>query len=326
MTATDSTAGGGVVTIGETMALLSAPSYGPLQHVRNLTLGIGGSESNVAIALRRLGVDSTWIGKVGADSLGDLILREIGAEAVHVVAFRDADAPTSLMIKERRTGSDTQIWYYRRGNAGSRLRAEELASEPAVTAIRDAAVLHVTGISPALSAEMGESILHAIRLAKEAGRRVSFDLNYRSKLWSREEAKLSYLRVIPLADIVFAGHDEAEIALGQTESSRELAHRLADAGAGHAIIKLGERGAVAVVDGREYEQPAIEIDPVDTVGAGDAFVAGYLAEMLDGADVETRLKTAVTVGAYVCLSEGDWEGAPRRHELEHLKGTEPVRR
>ncbi len=312
----------GVVTLGETLALMASTGFGPLQHERTMTLGIGGSESNVAIGLSRLGAEVTWIGKVGADSLGDLVLREISAEGIRVIGVRDTEAPTSLMVKERRTPTDTHVWYYRRDNAGGRLRSTEF--DPGL--IRDASLLHVTGISPALSEGMSETVFEAIRVAKDAGVAVSFDLNFRGKLWSREQARESYLALIPQADIVFAGDDEAAIAVGAADSPLELAHRLVELGASEAIIKLGARGAVALVDGREYAREAVKVTPVDTVGAGDAFVAGYLAEYLLGADVDTRLTTAVTTGAYACLFPGDWEGAPRRHELSLLNGDEPVSR
>ena len=312
----------GVVTLGETMALMGSTGFGPLQHEHTMTLGIGGSESNVAIGLSRLGADVTWMGKVGADSLGDLVVREIGAEGVRVLAVRDAEAPTSLMVKERRTSADTHVWYYRRGNAGGRLRQDEVDFD----VIRSATLLHLTGISPALSDEMAETVFEALRVAKEAGVAVSFDLNFRGKLWSREQARETYLRIIPQADLVFAGDDEAAIAVGVSDTPLELAHRLVALGAGQAIVKRGAHGAVGVVDGHEYEREAIRVNAVDTVGAGDAFVAGYLADYLLGADVDTRLATAVTTGAYACLVPGDWEGAPRRHELALLNGDEPVSR
>jgi 2-dehydro-3-deoxygluconokinase len=311
-----------VVTIGETMGMMSSSGVGPLQHERSMTIGIGGSESNVAIGLSRLGVPVTWIGKVGADSLGDLVVREIGAEGVRVVAIRDDGAPTSLMIKERRTSIDTHVWYYRRGNAGSRLRANEF--DPDI--IRGASLLHLTGISPALSDGMAETVFEAIRIARDAGVVVSFDLNYRGKLWSRQEANAAYARIVPLSDLVFGGEDEAAIAVGSAGTPAELARALVDAGAGQAVIKLGALGALALVDGVEYERAAIRIDPIDTVGAGDAFVAGYLSEYLENSDIPTRLTTAVTAGAYACLAHGDWEGAPRRHELALLNGDEPVSR
>ncbi len=312
----------GVVTLGETMALMGSTGFGPLQHEHTMSLGIGGSESNVAIGLSRLGVETTWIGKVGADPLGDLVLREIAAEGVRVLAVRDDEAPTSLMVKERRTSTDTRVWYYRRGNAGGRLRVDEVDFD----VIRDATLLHLTGISPALSEGMAQTTLETIRVAKDAGVRVSFDLNFRSRLWSREQAREIYRRIIPEVDIVFAGDAEAAIAVGEAEAPVHFAHRLVALGAGVAVVKRGAHGAVAVVGGREYERAAIRVNVVDTVGAGDAFVAGYLAEYLLGLDVDACLQTAVTTGAYACLVPGDWEGAPRRHELALLNGEEPVSR
>lgn len=311
-----------VVTIGETMALLDSTRYGPLQHTHTMRLGIGGSESNVAIALRRLGTDSTWIGRVGSDPLGDLIVREITGEGVTVVAIRDPEAPTAIMLKERRTSSDSRIWYYRRGNAGSRLCAGDI--DPAI--VRGAALLHVTGISFALSEDMSEAIFEAIRVAKDAGVTVSFDLNYRSSLWSRAEAADAYRRIVPHTDLIFASDDEAAILAGASGDPVHLAERLVALGAGEVIIKLGAKGAVAVVDGAIYRREAVPVTVVDTVGAGDAFVAGYLADYLLGEDVPTRLSTAVAVGTYVCTVDGDWEGSPRRADLALLGTTEPVTR
>ncbi|TFD47006.1 sugar kinase [Cryobacterium frigoriphilum] len=304
------------------MALMSSNTEGPLQHARSMALGIGGAESNVAIALARLGTPITWIGRVGDDSLGDLVLREIRAEGVQVIGIRDPEAPTGMMVKERRTHSETRVWYYRRGNAGSRLTADDI--DPAL--IQNASLLHLTGITPALSASAAEATFEALRIAKAAGVTVSFDLNFRGKLWSREQARQVYRRILPDVDLVFAGDDEASIAVGEADAPITLAHRLIDAGAGQSVVKLGEHGAVAVVDGVEYQRDAIRIRPTDTVGAGDGFVAGYLADYLLGADVPTRLTTAVSVGAYACLVPGDWEGMPRRSELAGLTAREPVSR
>lgn len=112
-----------VVTMGETMALMKAESSGPLAHVASLSLGMGGAESNFAIALRRLGTSVTWAGRVGADSLGEMVLRELAAEAINTLVSRDHTAPTGLMIKERRTAEAVKVWYYRKGSAGSRYAA-----------------------------------------------------------------------------------------------------------------------------------------------------------------------------------------------------------
>jgi hypothetical protein len=129
---------GPVVTCGETMACLSTAQAGPLRTGGTLRLGIAGSESNVAIGLARLGHVVAWIGRVGEDELGELVLRTLRAEGVDVShARREAGAPTGLMIKERRVGAVTRVHYYRAGSAGSRLRAAgaELVEDPNGTVI-----------------------------------------------------------------------------------------------------------------------------------------------------------------------------------------------
>ncbi|MDQ1060286.1 2-dehydro-3-deoxygluconokinase [Arthrobacter globiformis] len=310
-----------VLTFGETMALMRADQVGPLAHASTMSLGIGGSESNVAIGLRRLGVQAVWCGRVGADSLGQLVEREIRAEGVDVRIAVDPSAPTGLMIKERRTPDAQRVSYYRAGSAGSRIAPEDIDDR----LVSGARLLHVSGITPALSAQAAETFRHAIGVARDAGVLVSFDLNFRGNLWSREGAGNVYRDLIPLMDIVFAGEDEAAIAVGAGEP-QELARRIATLGPSQAVIKLGADGALAIADGEMYHQAAIAVSVVDTVGAGDAFVAGYLAELMEGRAPEERLRTAVATGAFACLVPGDWEGFPRRHELVLLEAKEPVSR
>jgi len=124
---------------------------------------------------------------------------------------------------------------------------------------------------------------------------------------------------------VFAGDDEAAIAVGAGEPE-ELARRIAALGPSQAVIKLGADGAVALIDGTFFRHAAVPVDAIDTVGAGDAFVAGYLAELVSGSGPQDRLKTAAATGAFACLVPGDWEGFPRRHELPMLQTREPVSR
>ena len=128
------------------MALFRSERPGPLAHAGTAALGIGGAESNVAIGLQRLGVQAVWVGRVGTDALGELVRREIRAEGVDVYAVDDP-AATGLMVKEQRTSTSQRVAYYRAGSAGSRLAAQDV--DPVL--INDAAVLHATGITPALS-------------------------------------------------------------------------------------------------------------------------------------------------------------------------------
>jgi 2-dehydro-3-deoxygluconokinase len=323
-----------VVTLGETMGLLSNSQPGPLAHASTMQLGIGGSESNVAIGLSRLGVDAIWFGRVGDDSVGRLVAREIRAEGVDARVTIDSGAATGLMIKERRTSTSQSVTYYRAGSAGSRLSVDDLDDDT----IAAADVLHVTGITPALSESAAGAVRRAAEVARDGGTLVSFDVNYRGALWSRGDAATFCREFASSCDVVFAGEDEADMVLGlppaasleagapAADVTAALAWGLAELGPGQAVVKCGAAGAVAVIDGQLLTQPAVPIVAHDTVGAGDAFVAGYLAELAAGSDAAARLRTAATVGAFVCLAAGDWEGLPRRSELGLLDAHEAVTR
>jgi 2-dehydro-3-deoxygluconokinase len=305
---------GPLLAVGETMALLTAAEVGRLRHASSLTLGVAGAESNVAIGAQRLGCPAAWVGRVGDDELGELVVSRIRAEGVDVGGVvRDPGAPTSLMLKERRTAAMVRVTYYRRHGPGARLEPGDL--DPARVAA--AGVLHLTGITPALSDSALATVEHAVALAREAGVPVSFDLNYRSALWPPERAAAVCRDLAGRVDLVFAGDDEAEL-LGLTGDPADLARGLAGLGSGHAVVKLGERGAVAAVDGRVHAVDPVPVQAVAPVGAGDAFVAGYLAELLAGRPVPERLATAAACGAFAVTVPGDWEGLPSRDELTAL--------
>lgn len=310
----------GVVTLGETMGLFAATTIGSLSHVDSFRLGIGGAESNVAIGLVRLGAEATWIGRVGSDEVGDLVRRELRAEGVDARVLVD-EASTGIMVKSRRTAHSTRVVYHRAGSAGSRLSPQDLDE----AAIRDAGILHVTGITPALSATAAAAVDRAIDVAREAGVPVSFDVNHRSALWSAEKASRVYRSIAARATIVFAGIDEARM-LCDGDSAVELCEAIASLGASEVVVKLGSEGCSALIDGAHLELPAVAVEVVDTVGAGDAFVAGYLAERLLGRDAVIRLATGVRAGAFACLGLGDWESLPTRADLESLDSDDPVQR
>lgn len=311
----------GVVTLGETMALFSAVDAGSLAQVDDFRLSFGGAESNVAIGLVRLGTPATWIGRVGADDTAARVLRELRAEGVSVSATVDPDAPTGLMIKSRFGPQLVRVLYHRRGSAGGRLSPADIKPE----LIRSAGLLHVTGITPALSPSASAAIEYAMDVAVEAGTPISFDVNHRASLWSANAATDCYRRIASRATIVFAGDDEARI-LVEGDDPLALATALCELGPREAVIKLGAQGCVAFIDGVAYRQAAVAVDVVDTVGAGDAFVAGYLSELLAGADPRARLRTAVRSGAFACLGPGDWESFAHRSNLGLLTGGDPVSR
>ncbi|MFJ4159281.1 sugar kinase [Microbacterium testaceum] len=307
-----------VVTLGETMALARTTEVGSLRHAAGLALGIGGAETNVAVGLRRLGVDAAWLGRVGDDPLGERIARELRGEGLDVRAIVDTEAPTGLMLKERPSAASTAVHYYRRGSAGSRLSPDDV---PAGW-IENADLLHVTGITPLLSDTARATVLAAVERARAAGVAVSFDVNYRSALASPEVAGPILRDIAARSILVFGGVEEFALM------SPDAAESLLESGVQHVVVKRGPRGATAFTTAGATEAPGFVIDPLDTVGAGDAFVAGYLSAHLEGLDVADTLVRGNACGAMACLVPGDWEAAPTRRDLERFLagGGDPVRR
>jgi len=307
-----------VLSIGESLGLIVPDRIGRLAHVRGMNLSFGGAESNVSIGVARLGGAAGWAGRVGADGLGELIVREIRAEGVEVHAALDETAATALMIKERPQPGASRVTYYRSVQAGSRLAPEDIP----VGVVEDARILHVTGISAGLGRSATETILAAIDRARAADVLVSFDVNHRSALWrDGRDAGAAYRRIAAGADIVFAGDDEARVMTGESDPDAQLA-AIRALGADGAVIKLGADGAIARIGDQRIERGALRVDVVDTVGAGDAFVAGWLTETARGASLDERIDTAIACGAFACTAEGDWEAAPTRADLAAL--TDPA--
>lgn len=312
-----------VVTLGETMALVRTTEIGSLRHANSLAFGIGGAESNVAIGLARLGVRTSWLGRVGDDSLGERVAREIRGDGVDVRAIVDPDAATGLMVKERPSAASTAVHYYRAGSAGSRLHPDDLPDGW----VEGASLLHITGITPLLSASARAALHAAIDRARTGGAIVSFDINYRSALASPAVAGAVLRELAERSDIVFGGEEEFAI-LYPGSSVADAAAALRDAGCATTVLKLGPDGASVFTEGAEVAGSGFPITPVDTVGAGDAFVAGYLSGLLDGLDLGAILRRANACGAMACLVPGDWEAAPTLRDLARfLDGdSDPVRR
>ncbi|MEQ3550147.1 sugar kinase [Pseudonocardia nematodicida] len=310
------------VCLGETMGLLAATSVGRLSHVGEMALGIGGAESNVAVALSRLGVPTAWTGRLGADAIGDRVVRELTAEGIVVHAVRDPDAPTGLMLKERLPGGRVRVWYHRKHASGARLVPSDVDAE----LVAGAELLHVTGISPALGEGPGAAARHAVALAHEAGTLVSVDVNHRSALWSDEAAAPALRALAASADLLYAGDDEARLTLGVAWTDPErLARGLAELGPSEVVIKQGAEGALALHGGTVLAEPAVPVEVVDPVGAGDAFVGAHLAGRLAGDGPAARLRAAVTAGALLCTVPGDWEALPFPDDLAAFGGPDVTR-
>ncbi|WP_406070827.1 sugar kinase [Micromonospora sp. NBC_01638] len=302
-----------VLTFGE--ALVSLRAAGPLATGGALTMHLAGAESNVAIGLARLGHRAAWVGRVSDDELGEYVLRQLRAESVGVDGVtRDPDRPAGLLFLERRTADLTRVRYHRAGSAGSALCVEDLR-EPIAGGAR---VLHLTGITPALSDSAREAARWAAEAASRSGMLVSLDVNHRARLWTREAARAVLAPLAGYASVVIASADELDLVGEPGADESTAAAGLLARGVETVLVKAGADGARAYTRDGVRHAAALPVTAVDTVGAGDAFTAGYLSGHLDGLDLAGRLRRAVTLGAFAVAGHGDWEGLPRRDELSLL--------
>jgi len=317
---------GGLVTLGEAMVALRAMDVGTTRMGDRFELDVAGAESNVAVGVARLGGRARFIGRVGDDDAGRAIERALRGEGVELSLTIDADRPTGMLLATTPAQARFRVSYGRVMSAGSRLSPGDLDEDTMTTA----ALLHVTGITPALSATCAAAVEAALIFARRNGVRVSLDVNYRSKLWSRSQAAAALQPLIEQCDFLFAGIEEAHLLLGNdsTNDPVALADDLHQRGARAVIITDGARGSwLRDLDGTQYRQLALPATVVDSTGAGDAFVAGFLAETLRDAPIPDRLLTAAACGARACEGRGDWRNAPTRRELDTLlrpETTEPI--
>ncbi len=306
-----------VVTFGETMVLFNPETQGPLRYVGTFTKSIGGAESNVAIALARLGHKAGWFSKLGEDEFGRYIKSTVMGEEVDVSRVtKDPNRTTGILFKERFSTVNPNVYYYRKGSAASHLSIDDLDMDY----ICSAKILHVTGISLALSEEMREAVFYAVKEARKCGVIISFDPNIRLKLWSKEDAKKYILELAKLSDIIFPGKDEADLLLG-TEDPEEVCAKFFDMGVKIVALKLGKSGCYVKSKDEEAFVPGYKVDfPVDTVGAGDGFAAGFLSGFLEKHSLVDCAKRANAVGAMATLVKGDMEGFPYKDQVDIFMG------
>ncbi|GIH71330.1 sugar kinase [Sphaerimonospora thailandensis] len=318
-------AGLSAVCVGESMAVLvpaalrSTKNTGPMEDVATFHRGMGGAESNVARGLVSLGVPAAWVSRVGDDAFGRYVLASVAAAGVDTSAVAvDPVRPTGLYVKET-AGGVTIPRYYRSGSAASAL-GPGLLDDPAAARLLEAAdLVHLSGITAALSDDC-LALLDALLARPRRGQSVvSFDLNWRPSLWRGRDPGLLrrlLLRLLDAADIVLVGSDEAAEVLG-TGDPAELRELLP--GPDTIVVKDGARAAIALcrtapegVDGVDgvVSEPALAVEVVEPMGAGDAFAAGFLAGTLRGLGLRERLRLGHLMAAGTLVVPDDHAPPP----------------
>lgn len=303
-----------VACIGETMAALVPDPVAPLEGAAQLGVRIAGAESNVAVYLADHGVPARWVSALGDDPFGRRILSEVAASGVDVSGVRtDPHRPTGLLVKDPGTET-TRVHYYRRGSAASALTADVLNDD----AVRTAGLVHLSGITPALSPGCRDLVAALLEVpAAERPRPVSFDVNHRPALWPDGTAPDVLLGFARQADITFVGLDEAQAlwGAGLTDAAavRDLLPRPR-----LLVVKDGGLSATAFEGDRVHTVPAPRVAVVEPVGAGDAFAAGFLAGLLRGEEPVRALRLGhLTAGAALRVT-GDHGPLPAPARLAAL--------
>ncbi|MFE4055624.1 sugar kinase [Streptomyces sp. NPDC059096] len=331
------------VCLGESMVTFLPTRPGRLADVPSYDRTIGGAESNVACALAGAGHTVKWVSRVGADGFGDHLVEAIGAYGVDTSGVRrDPDRPTGIYF---RTATDRatdvhEVAYYRAGSAASAMAPGTLAPED----LWAGRVLHLSGITPALSDG-------CLALTRELTRRVpgrplvSFDINHRPGLWRDADGARVLLDLARGADLVFVGEDEAAEAWGLHGAD---AIRAALPEPETLVVKRGSEGATAYTRTRTAgatatatgsdsgsgsgsdsgsgsgagdtvtDVPALRVDVVAPVGAGDAFAAGFLSATLRGLPVAARLRHGHLMAAAALTVAGDLATPPSRDHADRL--------
>ncbi|MEY8437838.1 sugar kinase [Atopobiaceae bacterium 24-176] len=304
-----------VLLVGEPMGLFIADTPGPLDSVGSYTFAVAGAEFNVAVGLTRLGHEAAFLTKLGPDPFGARIVRsmeEIDIDTSMVIKTDERN--TGFMLKSQVTKGDPEIYYFRAGSAASTLSPSDLAG----INLDQCAMVHLTGILPALSDECRAATLDLMGKATDADVPISFDCNLRPQLWPDTETMVETTNALAaLSDIFLPGINECEVLLG-TRDEREAAAHYLKAGSKLVIVKLGAAGAYyASADGRAGYVPGFRVNEiVDTVGAGDGFAAGVISALLEKKGVEEAVSRGCAIGAIQLTSRGDNEGLPTRAELE----------
>ncbi len=318
-----------VVTFGEAMVRLSPPSFQKLEQCRNLDLQVGGAELNVAVGVTRLGMKSTWVSKLPKNGLGYLIrnrVQEAGVDGSHIV-WSDKGRAGLYFVEFGSSPRASSVLYDRTHSSISMIQRGEVDWTSIFSGAKH---FHISGITPALSASASEVAVDAIKAAKKEGLTVSYDLNYRKKLWAPADAKKIQEPMMGDVDILITTEEDTNVVFGIKEKDYEaVAEKLAKT-FGLKIVAITLREdlsvwknnwtAIAYQNGNIFRDKKYEVEIVDRVGAGDAFTSGLLYGWLKLKDVQKGVQYGNAFAALKHTLPGDFNWSTMEEVEALLKG------
>lgn len=303
-----------VICLGETMAMVTPANGASLLQATKMALAMGGAESNVALGLAAMGVEVAWISRVGDDDFGHRIIEELQDSSVDT-SFVDIDPsrPTGLYVKAPAHGkTPARVLYYRAGSAASSMDVDFISAEPQATAFEQAKLIHLSGITAALSDNCAQMMLDL--LSKPRTSKICFDVNWRAPLWKNRDAS-ELLKLANLADAVMVGVDEAEMAFG-TSDEQSIRRLLPDPSL--LVLKNEATSAIALTENDRFEVPSLKVEVVEPVGAGDSFAAGFLSGLLSGLSAPQALRRGHLAAACTLTVRADRGDLPPKGIIDQL--------
>ena len=294
-----------LLAFGETMLRLAPESGERIETATELEFRTAGAESNVAVAASNLGVDATWASKLPDSPLGRRVTREVQSHGVEpAVVWSDDGRQGAYYIEDGGEPRGTNVVYDRDYAAVRTTTLTELERTVALDAFN---TCYVSGITPALSDQLRETTAKLFDRVRAAGGTTVFDLNYRSKLWSPDAARMGCEPLLDRVDMFVCARRDARVVLECDGDDEDILEELAATYAPDVIVLTqGADGAIALDgDGRVYDQPAFPAETTDPIGTGDAFVGGFLASYLNGASLERMLEYGAATAALKRTLEGD---------------------
>jgi 2-dehydro-3-deoxygluconokinase len=328
-----------VVTFGEIMLRLSPPAVERFLQSPTLSATFGGGEANVAVSLAHFGLDSVYVTALPAHAIGEAAVRALRAEGVRTEHIVRSGQRVGIYFAETGASQRASTVIYDRAHSSiSELRPDAIQWNGILAG---AAWCHVSGITPALGANAAESTRLAIAAARAAGARVSFDLNFRRKLWTEAEARRVVGPLLRDVDVVIANEEDLQSVLGIQVAGTEvttgrLAHRGFREAAERVTREFGPRRVAITLReslsasdngwsalfwdaeaGQMLSSQRYEIRVVDRIGAGDSFAAGLIYAIITGRDPEDALRFAVAASALKHTIPGDFNRV-RVEEVDRL--------
>lgn len=306
-----------IVTLGEAMIEFNAVEAGSLRTVRHYEVGWGGDTSNVAIAVSRLGGSAGYITRVGSDDFGAMLLdlwESEGVDTAHAIVESGAATGIYFIAREGQAHSFT---YYRKNSAASHLSPADIPRDY----VSQARVLHVSGITEAISPSACAAVSQAVEWARAANVLVSYDPNIRPKLWENSERAREIAQAsIGCADIVFPSYEDAQFVTGLS-GFEEIAERLLALGPRIVMLKLGGSGAMMATQEGSWRFAPWPVRVVDATGAGDTFVGAFLTAWARGCPPAESAEFANAAAALATTGPGAVVPIPRRSDVEALLRT-----